>query len=132
MTCSLSPRLRGRVEEQKSVRASSAALLSGTRCDAASPVSCNQNQIWDLDFLTRSSTTFANLTIAATFAQGAKVFPEVLWDNAQLSGERVEVSADGRLSAVEGSPSLPIVSVSLFGRLYNEDAEQPVNFCPGQ
>ena len=33
---------------------------------------------------------------------------------------------------MEGSPSLPIVSVSLFGRLYNEDAEQPVNFCPGQ
>jgi len=102
------------------------------KCDAASSTSCNQNQIWDLDFLTRSSTTFANLTIAATFAQGAKVFPEVLWDNAQLSGERVEVSADGRLSAVEGSPSLPMVSVSLFGRLYNEDAEQPVNFCPGQ
>ena len=48
------------------------------RCDAASPARCNQNQIWDLDFLTRSSTTFANLTIAATFAQGAKVFPEVL------------------------------------------------------
>ena len=54
------------------------ALILVFRCDAASPTSCNQNQIWDLDFLTRSSTTFANLTIAATFAQGAKVFPEVL------------------------------------------------------
>jgi len=107
-------------------------MCSVIKCDAASPASCNQNQSWDLDFLTSSATTFTNLTIAATFAEGAKVFPEVLWENAELSGERVVVSGDGRLSAVEGSPPLPLLSASLFGRVYSRDADLPLHFCPGQ
>merc|ERR1719300_1569875 len=63
---------------------------------------------------------------------GAKVFPEVLWDNAELSSERVVVSGDGRLSAVEGLSPLPLLSASLFGRVYSEDAELPLDYCPGQ
>ena len=83
---------------------------------------------------------------------------QVLWENAELSGERVIVSGDsqlcdrkkrpqkvscdvethsilsgdGRLSAVEGSPPLPLLSASLFGRVYSKDADLPLQFCPGQ
>ena len=41
------------------------------------------------------------------------------------------ISGDGRLTATEGSPPLPLLSVSLFGRVYSEDADQPLDFCPG-
>ena len=41
------------------------------------------------------------------------------------------ISGDGRLTATEGSPPLPLLSVSLFGRVYSQDADQPLDFCPG-
>ena len=34
---------------------------------------------------------------------------------------------------IEAAPiiPLPLLSVSLFGRVYSEDADQPLDFCPG-
>ena len=49
-----------------------------------------------------------------------------------LLWRRILWSGDGRLSAREKSPSLPLLSASLFGRVNSKDASLPLYFCPGQ
>merc|ERR1712212_1381635 len=103
------------------------------KCDPHnSGQTCAQDQSWDYDFLSRSDTIFHTLRLSGTFSAGAGVYPEVLFDSVTLVPDLVEVSNDGVLSLVEDAEvdMLPLVSMSLFGRVYQEDPNMPDQFCP--
>ena len=105
-------------------------MCSVMKCDPASSVeTCTQDLVKDYDFLTTSDTTFSSLKLSATFSEGAGVFPEVLFDGVTLRPELVNITADGVLSLVQGV-DVPLVSMSLFGRVFQEDADLPDHFCP--
>ena len=105
-------------------------MCSLMKCDPAnSAETCTQDQVKDYDFLTTSDTTFSSLRLSATFTEGARVFPEVLFDGVTLRPELVNITSDGVLSLVQGA-HVPIVSMSLFGRVFQEDADLPDHFCP--
>ena len=59
-----------------------------------------------------------------------RVFPEALFDEVTLQPELVSISPDGILSLTENDENIPLVSMSLFGRRFELDADQPNNFCP--
>jgi len=101
------------------------------KCDPQhSGTTCAQDQSWDYDFLSRSDTVFNNLKLSGTFADKAGVYPEVLFDSVSLVPDLVEVSADGVLSLANDAEMQPLVSMSLFGRVYHQDPDMPEQFCP--
>ena len=104
-------------------------MCSVMKCDPVQPTTCRQDQSWDYDFLSSSDTTFSSLRLSATFTRGAGVYPEVLFDGVTLRPDLVNITADGVLSIVEGI-DVPLVSMSLFGRVYDEDPDLPDQFCP--
>ena len=105
-------------------------MCSVMKCDPAnSTETCTQDQLTDYDFLSTSDTTFSSLKLSATFSEGAGVFPEVLFDGVTLRPDLVNITADGVLSLVQGV-DVPLVSMSLFGRVFQEDADLPDHFCP--
>ena len=57
------------------------------------------------------------------------MYPEVLFNDVSLHGDQVSISADGVLSLTPGV-SNNLVSMSLFGRVYEEDPPYPDQFCP--
>ena len=89
----------------------------------------NYSEEWR-NFLTTSDAIFSSLKLSATFSTGAGVFPEVLFDGVSLQPHLVNITSDGVLSLVEGA-EVGLVSMSLFGRTYQKDADWPQNFCPG-
>merc|ERR1719510_2189227 len=92
------------------------------KCDPSnSAATCRQDQSWDYDFLSSSQTVFTSLALAATFTPGAGVYPEVLFDGVTLRPELVNITQDGVLSLVTTEVGVPLVSMSLFGRVYQED-----------
>ena len=91
---------------------------------------CTQDTILDYDFLSRSDTLFTSLKLSGTFSDTTRVFPEALFDEVTLQPELVLITPDGVLSLREKVEPLPLVSLSLFGRRYAEDADIPDNFCP--
>ena len=68
--------------------------------------------------------------LAATFSPGAGVYPEVLFDGVTLRPELVNITQDGVLSLVTTEVEVPLVSMSLFGRVYQEDPDLPDHYCP--
>ena len=88
-----------------------------------------QDQSWDYNFLSTSDTVFKMLRLSATFSPGAGVYPEVLFDQVTLLPDMVSISEDGVL-ALADNVSTPLVSMSLFGRVYEEDPDYPDQFCP--
>ena len=107
-------------------------MCSVIKCDPANPAAtCRQDQSWDYDFLSSSDTVFTSLAIAATFTPGAGVYPEVLFDGVTLRPELVNISQAGVLSLVPPA-EVPLVSMSLFGRVYQEDPDLPDHYCPAQ
>ena len=106
-------------------------MCSVMKCDPAnSAETCTQDQVEDYEFLTTSDTTFSSLRLSGTFSEGAGVFPEVLFDGVTLRPELVNITSDGVLSLVQGAEVPPLVSMSLFGRVFQEDAPLPDHFCP--
>ena len=83
-----------------------------------------QDQSWDYNFLSTSDTIFKKLRLAATFSPGAGVYPEVLFDEVTLLPDMVTITEDGVL-ALADNVSTPLVSMSLFGRVYQEDPDYP-------
>ena len=57
------------------------------------------------------------------------VYPEVLFNDVSLHADQVTISDDGVLSLSPGV-SDNLVSMSLFGRVYDEDPPYPDQFCP--
>ena len=105
-------------------------MCSVMKCDPGnSAATCRQDQSWDYNFLSSSQTIFARLALAATFSPGAGVYPEVLFDGVALRPELVNITQDGVLSLVP-QVDVPLVSMSLFGRVYQEDPKLPDHFCP--
>jgi pantetheine hydrolase len=101
------------------------------KCDPEDVVNtCTQDIILDYDYLTRSSTVFNSLKLAGNFSKSARVFPEALFDHVTLVPESVLITPDGVLSIRENVDPVPLVSLSLFGRMYEGDADLPDNFCP--
>ena len=101
------------------------------KCDPQnSGQTCAQDQSWDYDFLSRSDTIFNKLRLSGTFTEMAGVYPEVLFDSVSLVPNLVAVSGDGVLSLVEDADMLPLVSMSLFGRVYHQDPDMPAQYCP--
>ena len=56
------------------------SALRCVQCDPAWPASCQQDLNWDYTFLSRSTSTFSSLRLAATFHPDTWVFPEALFD----------------------------------------------------
>ena len=107
-------------------------MCSVMKCDSGnSAATCRQDQSWDYNFLSSSHTIFARLALAATFSPGAGVYPEVLFDGVTLRPELVNITQDGVLSLVTTEVGVPLVSMSLFGRVYQEDPALPDHYCPG-
>ena len=105
-------------------------MCSVMKCDPENPATtCRQDQSWDYDFLSTSNTIFNSLNLSATFTQQAGVYPEVLFDRVTLRPDLVSISQDGVLSITPGM-DVPLVSMSLFGRVYNEDPDLPDHYCP--
>eukprot|EP00092_Neocalanus_flemingeri_P008400 GFUD01009056.1.p1 GENE.GFUD01009056.1~~GFUD01009056.1.p1 ORF type:complete len:524 (-),score=153.49 GFUD01009056.1:111-1682(-) len=101
------------------------------KCDPQhSGQTCAQDTSWDYDFLSRSDTVFNKLRLAGTFGNMTGVYPEVLFDSVSLVPALVSVSADGVLSLAEDAEMQPLVSMSLFGRVYHQDPDSPEHFCP--
>ena len=47
-----------------------------------------------------------------------------------LIPDLVEVFADGVFSLANDAEMQPLVSMSLFGRVYHQDPDMPEQFCP--
>ena len=67
---------------------------------------------------------------SSTLSGLAMMFPEALFDEVTLRPELVLITPDGVMSIREKFETLPLVSLSLFGRRYEDDANMPDNFCP--
>ena len=101
------------------------------KCDPRDVLNtCTQDTILDYDYLTTSSTIFTSLKLAGNFSESTKVYPEVLFDEVTLRPESVLITMDGVLSIREKVDTMPLVSLSLFGRRYEDDADLPDDFCP--
>jgi len=101
------------------------------KCDPEDVLNtCTQDTILDYEYLTRSTTVFTSLKLAGNFSDTARVFPEVLFDEVTLRPELVLIRPDGVLSIREKFEVFPLVSMSLFGRRYEDDADMPDTFCP--
>ncbi|KAM5263981.1 pantetheinase-like [Ctenodactylus gundi] len=67
-----------------------------------------------------ASTRFEIFSLSGTFGT-QYVFPEVLLSEVQLAPGEFSVSRDGRLFSLQPT-SRPVLTVTLFGRLYDKDA----------
>ena len=60
-----------------------------------------------------------------------QVYPQVLFDGAQLDAGLTEVTPDGVFGLVAENENLrPLVSMSLFGRVYGMDPNIEDQHCP--
>ncbi|XP_008820360.1 pantetheinase isoform X1 [Nannospalax galili] len=66
-----------------------------------------------------ASTKFAMFSLSGTFGT-QYVFPEVLLSEVKLAPGEFQVSSDGRLFSLEPT-SGPVLTVTLFGRVYEKD-----------
>ena len=90
-----------------------------------------QDMNLDYTYLSQSDTVFTQLKLSGTFTDGAGVYPEVLFNNVSLQPDLVNISEDGVLSLTENIQiTETLVSMSLFGRFYQEDPPYPDQFCP--
>ncbi|XP_077000135.1 pantetheinase-like [Tamandua tetradactyla] len=71
------------------------------------------------DSVETASTRFEMFSLSGTFGT-QYVFPEVLLSDIQLAPGEFQVSSDGRLFSLK-PPSRPILTVTLFGRVYEKD-----------
>ncbi|NXM78433.1 VNN2 protein, partial [Serilophus lunatus] len=71
-----------------------------------------------------AETKFEMFSLSGTFGTNY-VFPEVLYSGVQLAPGEFEVLRDGRLKSKHGT-SKPLVTVTLFGRLYEKDLPHPL------
>uniref|UniRef100_A0A8D1T8H5 Pantetheinase n=1 Tax=Sus scrofa TaxID=9823 RepID=A0A8D1T8H5_PIG len=72
------------------------------------------------DSVETASTRFEMFSLSGTFGT-QYVFPEVLLSDIQLAPGEFQVSSDGRLFSLK-PPSGPVLTVTLFGRLYERDS----------
>ncbi|XP_049640968.1 pantetheinase [Suncus etruscus] len=72
-----------------------------------------------------ASTRFEMFSLSGTF-RTQYVFPEVLLSEIQLAPGEFQVSPDGRIFSLK-PPSRPLLTVTLFGRLYERDGSE--TFC---
>ncbi|KAM6272828.1 pantetheine hydrolase VNN2-like [Spheniscus humboldti] len=75
-----------------------------------------------------AQTKFEMFSLSGTFGTNY-VFPEVLYSGVQLAPGEFEVLRDGRLKSKHGT-SKPLVTVTLFGRLYEKDLPHPLRTAP--
>ncbi|KAM6126824.1 pantetheinase-like [Pterocles gutturalis] len=71
-----------------------------------------------------AQTKFEMFSLSGTFGTNY-VFPEVLYSGVQLAPGEFEVLCDGRLESKHGT-SKPLLTVTLFGRLYEKDLPHPL------
>ncbi|NWY29047.1 VNN2 protein, partial [Pheucticus melanocephalus] len=71
-----------------------------------------------------AQTKFEMFSLSGTFGT-SHVFPEVLYSGVQLAPGEFEVLRDGRLKSKHGT-SKPLVTATLFGRLYEKDQPHPL------
>ena len=109
-------------------------LCTVMKCDPQNvEETCQQYQLQDQEdynFLVTSNTVFQQLRLSGTFSDGTRVFPEVLFSEATLRPEQVEITPEGSLQ-LRDTPADPVLSLSLFGRRFSDDAPNPEQFCPG-
>lgn len=70
-----------------------------------------------------AQTEFEMISLSGTFGTNY-VFPEVLYSEVQLAPGEFEVLNDGRFVS-KTRPTKPVVTVTLFGRWYAKDPQQP-------
>ncbi|XP_014729750.1 PREDICTED: pantetheinase-like isoform X1 [Sturnus vulgaris] len=75
-----------------------------------------------------AQTKFEMFSLSGTFGT-SYVFPEVLYSGVQLAPGEFEVLRDGRLKSKHGT-SKPLVTATLFGRLYEKDPPHPLRISP--
>ncbi|XP_026702033.1 vascular non-inflammatory molecule 2-like isoform X1 [Athene cunicularia] len=75
-----------------------------------------------------AQTKFERFSLSGTFGTNY-VFPEVLYSGVQLAPGEFEVLRDGRLKSKHGT-SQPLVTATLFGRLYEKDLPHPLRTSP--
>ncbi|XP_010280514.1 PREDICTED: pantetheinase-like [Phaethon lepturus] len=75
-----------------------------------------------------AQTKFEMFSLSGTFGTNY-VFPEVLYSGVQLAPGEFEVLRDGRLKSKHGT-SKPLVTATLFGRLYEKDPPHPLRPSP--
>ncbi|XP_041872273.1 pantetheinase-like isoform X1 [Corvus kubaryi] len=71
-----------------------------------------------------AQTKFEMFSLSGTFGT-SYVFPEVLYSGVQLAPGEFEVLRDGRLKSKHAT-SKPLVTATLFGRLYEKDLPHPL------
>ncbi|NWH74032.1 VNN2 protein, partial [Piaya cayana] len=71
-----------------------------------------------------AQTRFEMFSLSGTFGTNY-VFPEVLYSGVQLAPGEFEVLHDGRLKS-KNSTSKPLLTATLFGRLYEKDPPHPL------
>ncbi|NXP54557.1 VNN1 Pantetheinase, partial [Heliornis fulica] len=82
------------------------------KCKSTERTSCGQP-------VETAQTEFELFSLSGTFGTNY-VFPEVLYSEVQLAPGDFEVLKDGRL-VNKAKPTKPVVTVTLFGRLYEKD-----------
>ncbi|KAK2524775.1 hypothetical protein Q9966_011474 [Columba livia] len=75
-----------------------------------------------------AQTKFEMFSLSGTFGT-SYVFPEVLYSEVQLAPGEFEVLRDGRLKSKHAT-SKPLVTATLFGRLYEKDPPHPLRTSP--
>ncbi|GAB0186716.1 pantetheinase [Grus japonensis] len=75
-----------------------------------------------------AQTKFEMFSLSGTFGTNY-VFPEVLYSGVQLAPGEFEVLRDGRLKSKHGT-SKPLLTATLFGRLYEKDLPNPLRTSP--
>lgn len=75
-----------------------------------------------------AQTKFETFSLSGTFGTNY-VFPEVLYSGVQLAPGEFEVLRDGRLKSKHGT-SKPLITATLFGRLYEKDLPHPLRTSP--
>ncbi|XP_059691523.1 pantetheine hydrolase VNN2 isoform X1 [Gavia stellata] len=91
------------------------------KCKSTDPNSCGQP-------VETAQTKFEMFSLSGTFGTNY-VFPEVLYSGVQLAPGEFEVLRDGRLKSKHGT-SKPLVTATLFGRLYEKDLPHPLRTSP--
>uniref|UniRef100_A0A6G1RC36 Vanin 1 n=1 Tax=Hypotaenidia okinawae TaxID=2861861 RepID=A0A6G1RC36_9GRUI len=91
------------------------------KCKSTELNSCGQQ-------VETAQTRFEMFSLSGTFGTNY-VFPEVLYSGVQLAPGEFEVLRDGRLTSKHGT-SKPVLTVTLFGRLYEKDLPHPLRTSP--
>ncbi|XP_009874736.1 PREDICTED: vascular non-inflammatory molecule 2 [Apaloderma vittatum] len=91
------------------------------KCKSTDPNTCGQP-------VEMAQTRFEMFSLSGTFGTNY-VFPEVLYSGVQLAPGEFEVVHDGRLRSKHGT-SKPLITATLFGRLYEKDLPHPLRTSP--